>query len=76
MRDAHKKLSKLLGIDNTIGIGDNENDITLIKTAKCGIAVKNAIPELSRIADIITVDNNSHAIAKTIYDIERNIITF
>ena len=74
--NALKKLSKLLGIDNTIGIGDNENDISLIQTARYGIAVKNAIPELSAMADIVTVDNNSHAIAKTIYDIEKNIITF
>lgn len=75
---ALKYLAAHLGIDmdKTIGIGDNENDISLINSAKYGIAVKNAIPQLREIADIITVDNNSHAIAKTIYDIERNIIKF
>ena len=76
--DALKKLASHLGIDmnKTVGLGDNENDISLIKSARYGIAVKNAIPELKEIADIITVDNNSHAIAKTIHDIEKNIIKF
>lgn len=73
-----KRIAKYLGIDEnkTIGVGDNENDITLITQAGCGVAVANAIPELSGIADMVTVDNNSHAIAKIIHDIEEKIITF
>ncbi len=76
--NALKRVAHHLGIpqDKTIGLGDNENDIPLIKAARYGIAVSNAIPQLLEVANIITVDNNSHAIAKTIYDIEKNIITF
>lgn len=72
------KLAEYLGVnkDRTIGLGDNENDIPLIESARYGIAVSNAIPELLDIADIVTADNNSHAIAKIIYDIEKNIIKF
>lgn len=70
-------LADLLGIDRsrTIGVGDNENDLMMIKMAGKGIAVANAIDAVKQAADYITVDNNSHAIAAVIKSIEDGEIT-
>ena len=59
---------------NTIGIGDNENDLTLVKMAGVGIAVANAVDAVKRAADYITLDNNSSAIAAVIDDVEKGRI--
>ncbi len=63
-----KRLTELLGVDKnkTIAIGDNENDISMLKTAKVGIAVQNAGTKVKQAADIVTVSNNEHALAKVI----------
>lgn len=54
-------------IENTVAVGDEENDISMIKSANIGIAVKNAVPRVKEAADYITVnDNNSDAIAEVI----------
>jgi hydroxymethylpyrimidine pyrophosphatase-like HAD family hydrolase len=45
----------------------------MVKAAKLGVAVKNAVAELKAVADHITVSNDEHAIAKLIYDIEKGI---
>lgn len=71
------KLASLLNIDQsmTIGIGDNENDLMLVKMAGKGIAVANAIEELRIAADYVTsADNNSSAIAEVIAAIESGYI--
>ena len=62
------KLAELLRIDpkKTVGMGDNENDLSLIQLAGTGVAVANAIPEVRAAADYITVDNNSHAVSAVI----------
>lgn len=76
--DALLELAKLLGVDEkkTIGIGDNYNDIELIKNAGIGIAVANAVSEAREAADFITVDNNSNALASVISSLEVGIIKF
>lgn len=65
-----KRLASLLGVDKTVAVGDYFNDISMIKAAKVGIAVGNAVDEAKEAADIVTVDNDHSAIAKIIYDIE------
>ena len=67
------KMADLLGIDRkkTVAIGDYNNDISMVKAAKLGVAVKNAVPELKEVADYVTVGNDEHAIARLIYDIEK-----
>ena len=52
-------LSKVLNIpkENILAIGDNVNDIEMIKSAGVGIAVADAYDELKEVADYIT--NNS-----------------
>lgn len=65
------KLAALLGTDikNVIAIGDNENDVSMLKAAGTGIAVANATERAKAAADIVTVSNEENAIAKIIYDL-------
>ncbi len=62
------RLAKLLGIrpENTIGMGDNENDLSLVQDAGLGIAVANAADCIKKAATMLTVDNNSHAISAVV----------
>lgn len=70
------QIAEILGIDKekTIAVGDNENDISMIKAAKAGYAVANATEKTKAAADFITVSNMEHAIAKIIEDIENKRI--
>ena len=70
------KIANIMGVDlnRTIGIGDNENDISMIEKAGVGVAVGNAIDCAKEVANIVTVSNNEHAIAKIIEDIDRGKI--
>ena len=72
------KLADILGIDRkrTIGVGDNYNDMEIVQNAGIGIAVANAVPELRAAADIVTVDNNSNALAAIISSLDMGIIKF
>ena len=71
------KLAELLGIDmdKTIAIGDYYNDLAMLQTAKCGIAVANAADEVKAVADYVTVSNNDHAIAAIVDLLDRNQLT-
>ena len=70
------KIAEILNIDKnkTIAIGDFDNDISMLKAAKVGIAVSNASENAKASADLITVSNEEHAIAKVISDIENGVI--
>ena len=72
------KLAELLGIDKrrTIGVGDNDNDVSMIESAGVGIAVSNASPAALKAADIVTVSNEESAIAQIIKDIDDGKIRF
>ena len=71
-------LADLMNVNrsNTIGIGDNENDLALVKMANVGVAVSNAVDEVKEVADFITVDNNSSAVAAVIYALDDGEIKF
>ncbi len=56
--------------EKTVAIGDYNNDIGMFKAAKLGIAVSNASEAAKEAADIVTVSNEEHAIAKVIYALE------
>ena len=63
------RLSEHMGISisQTVGIGDNYNDIELIQMAGIGIAVANAVPPLKEAARYITAaDNNNSAFAEAV----------
>ena len=71
-----EKLSEIYGIENTVAIGDYNNDISMFEKAKIAVAVSNANKETLAAADIVTVSNEENAIAKVIYDIEKSKICF
>lgn len=53
--------------DATIAVGDEQNDISMIKAAYVGVAMKNGIQELKDAADYVTENDNNHdAIAEVI----------
>ncbi len=54
-----------------VGVGDYENDISLLKHADIGYAVENALPNVKTAADRITVDVRKHAIAQIIHELEK-----
>ncbi|MDD7641745.1 MAG: HAD-IIB family hydrolase, partial [bacterium] len=58
-----------LGVDlaDTIAVGDETNDIEMIKAAGVGVAVSNANPAAKEAADYVTVSSNDEdAIAEVI----------
>ena len=64
-----KKLAELLHVDmkETIAIGDNFNDLSMIKVAGLGVGVQNTVEEMKKECDIITkATNNQGAIAEVI----------
>lgn len=60
------KLAEYLNIplDNTIAIGNDFNDISMLKVAGQSVAVANANEEIKNIASTIIEDNNSDGVAK------------
>lgn len=72
-----KKLKELTNSRYTIGMGDTENDISLVRGADFGVAVKNATDEVKSAADYITEnDNNHHAAAEIIELLDNGKIKF
>lgn len=67
--EALQQLMKRMGISRSevVAIGDNLNDLELLKTAGTGVAVDNAHPELKSIATFCCVDHNQHAVAEVIH---------
>ncbi|KAA9299215.1 MULTISPECIES: Cof-type HAD-IIB family hydrolase [Aerococcus] len=68
---ALEHLCELLDVDQaqSMAFGDQENDLSMIEWAGCGIAMGNAIQSLKDIADYVTHDNNTDGIehaAKTL----------
>ena len=72
------KLADILGIDaaKTVAIGDYNNDVSMIRAAGVGVAVANSVDEAKAVADIVTVSNEEHAIAKIIGMIDSGEIKF
>ena len=66
--NALKKLCDFYDIDRNeiISIGDNENDISMIKFAGLGVAMGNAEEVVKNIADYITDTNEDEGVAKVI----------
>ena len=52
--------------EETIAIGDNVNDIQMIKKAGLGIAMDNSADYIKQYADYITTDNNLDGVAEAI----------
>ena len=66
---ALEELSEILSInkEDIIAIGDNMNDISMVKKAGLGVAVRNGTDEIKKEADYITEKtNNEGAVAEVI----------
>lgn len=63
-----RALTKHLNIsmDETIAIGDADNDAHMIECAGLGVAMANAFPEVKQISDYITASNNEDGVAQVI----------
>lgn len=56
-----------ISVNDTIAVGDEQNDIAMIQRAHIGVAVANAIDQVKEIADYVTQNDNNHdAIAEVI----------
>jgi len=53
-------------IEKTVAVGDNLNDLSMVKVAGVGVAVANASDKLKEAADFISVSNNDGAIVQII----------
>ncbi|MGL5648523.1 MAG: Cof-type HAD-IIB family hydrolase [Clostridium sp.] len=59
-----KKLD--ISMEETMAIGDNENDLTMLKTVFFGVAMGNAKDKIKESAKFITLDNNSSGVSHAI----------
>lgn len=54
--------------EEVMAIGDNVNDLMMIKNAGLGIIMENAAPYIKEEADVIVVDNNHDGVAEAIQE--------
>ena len=57
-------LAAKLGIDRseTMSLGDQQNDVTMIEAAGLGVAMGNAVPEVKAVADVETTTQNADGV--------------
>ena len=57
-------LAAKLGIDRseTMALGDQQNDVTMIEVAGLGVAMGNAVPEVKVVADVETTTQNADGV--------------
>ncbi|MFH1749144.1 MAG: Cof-type HAD-IIB family hydrolase [Planctomycetota bacterium] len=60
-----ERLCRRWGINpaHTVAVGDDVNDLDMIRSAGLGVAMGNAHPEAKRVADRLTADNDSDGVA-------------
>ena len=60
-----------MGLDRreVMAIGDNANDVGMLKWAGIGVAMSNAAPEVLRVADYVAQHNDADGAAKAIHEI-------
>jgi Cof subfamily protein (haloacid dehalogenase superfamily) len=68
---ALKRLAKEIDAKKVIAIGDNMNDMSMLEAADISFAVANAEEPVKAMANYITPDNNSDAIASVIKTLEK-----
>ncbi|GMA70025.1 sugar phosphate phosphatase [Leuconostoc litchii] len=68
--NALSALAEVLNIDikNTMAIGDQENDFSMIERAGLGVAMGNAIEKIKQVADVETDTNNNSGVARALED--------
>ena len=68
--DGLLRVADILGVphDMTFAIGDSENDISMLQSAKYGIAMKDSDPRLLKAASYITGTCEEDGFAKAVFD--------
>ena len=61
-------LANYLGIpiEETMAIGDTENDLEILKTAGISVAMGNSIEDIKKLADYVTLTNEEDGVAHAI----------
>nr|WP_084158051.1 Cof-type HAD-IIB family hydrolase [Bacillus manliponensis] len=54
-------------MENTVAIGDNFNDVPMLKAAGLSIAMGNAEEEVKQLCNVVTTTNDEHGVAHAIY---------
>ena len=49
--------------EHLVAFGNNNNDLEMIRLAKVGVAVANAVPELKRVSNFVTTSNDDDGVA-------------
>lgn len=66
-----KLLSDYLGIDQSkvMAMGDEENDLTMLKWAGLGVAMANGVDKVKAVADAVTTQTNEESgVAEAIHN--------
>ena len=64
-----RRVANMVGADQMIGVGDYENDLSLIREADVGYAMGNGVDALKAIADRVLDTVQNDGFAKMIYDL-------
>ncbi len=64
--NAVRQLAEMVKADELVCFGDNNNDISMIRSANVGAAVANAVDALKSAADIIIESNDKDGVARYI----------
>lgn len=66
-----QQLAQHLGIarQDVVAIGDNNNDLDMLRYAGLGVAVENAVPAAKAAADRLTASNDEDGVAKLIAEL-------
>lgn len=62
----HLLAQRQRGMDTVIAIGDDINDVEMVRCSGYGIAVENALPEVKAVADWIAPGNDADGVAHAI----------
>lgn len=68
-----KRLKEMYGFDRVVAFGDNANDLEMLENADLAVAVGNAVPEVKRIADVITDTNDNDGVARFLLEDFKNL---
>lgn len=75
---ALEKMAETLGVElnETMAIGDNLNDISMLKRVGTSVAMGNATSEVKAIADVVTGENTHDGVAEAIEKVLNNELEF
>lgn len=51
-------------LDETVAFGDHFNDVPMLQAAGCGVAMGNAPEDVKKAADVVTLSNQEHGVAR------------